>query len=110
MPKVRLHVEGEIIEQEVRDHANLVVLAGIRQFPKLKYGCGMGKCTKCACRVLEGAEKLDPPNWKEQKMLGEKVEEGIRLCCQLTIKDNIVISQENINAPIPKVAKPVNAQ
>lgn len=110
MPKVRLHVEGEIIEQEVRDHANLVVLAGIRQFPKLKYGCGMGKCTKCACRVLEGAEKLDPPNWKEQKMLGEKVEEGIRLCCQLTIKDDIVISQENINFPIPKVAKPVNAQ
>ena len=110
MPKVRLHVEGEIIEQEVRDHANLVVLAGIRQFPKLKYGCGMGKCTKCACRVLEGAEKLDPPNWKEQKMLGEKVEEGIRLCCQLTIKEDIVISQENINAPLTKVAKPVNAQ
>ncbi|PGL73070.1 2Fe-2S iron-sulfur cluster-binding protein [Bacillus sp. AFS055030] len=110
MPKVRLHVEGEIIEQEVRDDANLVVLAGIRQFPKLKYGCGMGKCTKCACRVLEGAEKLDPPNWKEQKMLGEKVEEGIRLCCQLTIKDDIVISQENINATKPKVAKPVNAQ
>jgi ferredoxin len=110
MPKVRLHVDGELIEQEVRENANLVVLAGIRQFPKLKYGCGMGKCTKCACEVIEGAEQLGPPNWKEQKMLGEKVEEGIRLCCQLTIKSDIVLSQENIVVTKPKTVQQVNVK
>ncbi|MBO9130403.1 2Fe-2S iron-sulfur cluster-binding protein [Bacillus sp. 165] len=109
MPKVRLHVEGEMIEQEVRENANLVVLAGIRQFPKLKYGCGMGKCTKCACKVIEGNEHLDPPNWKEQKMLGEKLEENIRLCCQLTIKHDIVISQDNVLAGKSKASKQVQA-
>ncbi|WP_221567059.1 2Fe-2S iron-sulfur cluster-binding protein [Alkalihalobacillus sp. TS-13] len=96
MPKVTLHVDGEVVQQEVKDHANLVVLAGIKQFPKLKYGCGMGKCTKCTCKVIDGADQLDPPNWKEQKMLGDNLDKGYRLTCQLTIKDNLEITQENI--------------
>ncbi|WP_261131640.1 (2Fe-2S)-binding protein [Bacillus sp. Marseille-Q3570] len=97
MPKVKLHVDGEVVQQEVKDHANLVVLAGIKQFPKLKYGCGMGKCTKCTCKVIDGADQLDPPNWKEQKMLGENLDEGYRLTCQLTVKDNLEITQDNID-------------
>jgi ferredoxin len=102
MPKVILHVDGAIVEQEVKENANLVVLAGIRQFPKLKYGCGMGRCTKCASKVIKGAEALDPPNWKEKKMLGDKVEEGFRLTCQLSIKQDIELSQENISLQPPK--------
>ncbi|KAB7705615.1 2Fe-2S iron-sulfur cluster binding domain-containing protein [Bacillus aerolatus] len=103
MPKVKLHVDGTIVEQEVKDNANLVVLAGIRQFPKLKYGCGMGRCTKCTCQVISGAEALSPPNWKEEKMLGDKVNEGYRLTCQLTIKQDIELSQENISVkPLKK--------
>jgi ferredoxin len=102
MPKVILHVDGTTIEQEVKDNANLVVLAGTRQLPKLKYGCGMGRCTKCTCIVVNGAESLSPPNWKEEKMLGDKVNEGYRLTCQLTIKEDIEISQENISILAPK--------
>ena len=103
MPNVKLHVDGTIVEQEVKENANLVVLAGIRQFPKLKYGCGMGRCTKCTCQVIEGAEGLAPPNWKEEKMLGDKVNEDYRLACQITIKQDIVLSQENISRePIKK--------
>ena len=102
MPKVILHVDGTIVEQQVKDNANLVVLAGIRQFPKLKYGCGMGRCTKCTCQVINGGETLTPPNWKEVKMLGEKVNDGYRLTCQLTIQEDIEISQENIVVQAPK--------
>ena len=102
MPKVILHVDETIVEQEVKDNANLVVLAATRQFPKLKYGCGMGRCTKCTCQVINGAETLAPPNWKEVKMLGDKVNEGYRLTCQLTIQQDIEISQENISIPVPK--------
>ncbi len=97
MPKVTLHVDGKVVQQEVKDHANLVVLAGIKQFPRLKYGCGIGKCTKCTCKVIEGSGQLDPPNWKEQKMLGDHLDEGYRLTCQLTVKDDLEITQENIN-------------
>jgi len=103
MPKVIIHVDGTTVEQEVKDNANLVVLAGTRQLPKLKYGCGMGRCTKCTCIVVNGADGLAPPNWKEEKMLGDKVKEGYRLTCQLTIKEDIEISQENISIqPPPK--------
>lgn len=102
MPKVILHVDGTTIEQDVKDNANLVVLAGIRQFPQLKYGCGMGRCTKCACQVIDGAETLPAPNWKEEKMLGDKINEGYRLTCQFTVQEDIEISQENIAVTPPK--------
>lgn len=102
MPKVILHVDGDTVEQEVKENANLVVLAGIRQLPKLKYGCGMGRCTKCTCLVINGGEDLAPPNWKEEKMLGEMVREGYRLTCQLTIQKDIEISQENITVQAAK--------
>jgi ferredoxin len=107
MPNVRLHVNGKIVEQNVKDNANLVVLAGIRQFPELKYGCGMGRCTKCTCKIISGGEQLNEPNWKEKKMLGEKVEVGYRLACQLTIVDDIELSQ---GETIPKQHKLVNRE
>ncbi|GAB7386362.1 2Fe-2S iron-sulfur cluster-binding protein [Bacillaceae bacterium] len=96
MPIVRLHHNGEVIEQEVKENSNLVVLAGIRKFPYpyLKYGCGMGKCTKCRARILRGGEHLQPPNWKEEKMLKEKLQEGYRLTCQLYITHDIEFIQE----------------
>lgn len=96
MPHVRLHVNGQVIEQDVKENANLVVLAGLRQFPELKYGCGIGRCTKCVSKIIAGGEKLDEPNWKEKKMLGEKLDQGYRLTCQLTITDDIELSQEHI--------------
>ena len=106
MPKVKLHVDGTIVEQEVKENANLVVLAAIRQFPKLKYGCGMGKCTKCTCQIIEGADSLNAPNWKEEKMLGDKVKEGYRLACQFTVHQDIELSQENIKVePVKKQPK-----
>lgn len=108
MPHVKIHVDGEVVEQDVKDHANLVVLAGIRQLPKLKYGCGMGKCTKCACKVISGGEQLPPPNWKEEKMLGENLEDGIRLTCQLTITSDIEISQDDITLKKKKKTRLLN--
>ena len=96
MPKVKLHKNGQIFEGEVKDNTNLVVRAGIKQFPfpNLRYECGMGKCSKCACKVLSGGEKLPPPNWKEKKQLGDKLAEGYRLTCQLWLSDDIELMQD----------------
>jgi len=102
MPKVTLHVDGKIVEKEVKDNANLVVLAGTLQFPEIKYGCGMGRCTKCICQVIDGADGVTPPNWKEEKMLGDKLNEGYRLTCQMTVQKDIEISQDNIKIDPPK--------
>jgi len=96
LPNVKIHLNGQIYEQEVAANSNLVVLAGIKKFPfpYLKYGCGMGKCTKCTVAVVSGGEGLPEPNWKENKMLGDKVKNGYRLACQLNIAEDIEIRQE----------------
>lgn len=96
VPTVTLHREGHIYRGEVKDNANLVVMAGIRQFPypNLRYGCGMGKCAKCACRIIKGGDLLPPPNWKEKKQLGDKLGEGYRLICQLWLSHDIELEQD----------------
>ena len=96
MIAVTLHRDGQAYDGEVKENSNLVVRAGIRQFPypHLRYECGMGKCAKCACRVLRGGEGLPPPNWKEKKQLGELLDEGYRLMCQLWIQQDIEILQD----------------
>jgi len=96
MPVITFHQGGQVYRDEVTDNTNLVVRAGIKQFPypHLRYECGMGKCAKCACRVLAGAEHLPPPNWKEKKQLGERLEAGWRLACQLWVQQDIELAQD----------------
>ena len=98
MPKVVIHKGGKIFEGEVKENTNLVVRAGIRQFPfpNLAYGCGMGKCGKCTSLILKGAEHLPAPNWKEQKTLGPKLEQGCRLVCQLWIEHDLELTQDGV--------------
>jgi ferredoxin len=97
MPKVVLHRDGAVHEGEVKEKSNLVVRTGIKQFPYpyLRFECGMGKCAKCACRVLVGAEHLPAPNWKEKKQLRELLDEGYRLMCQLWIEHDIELEQDD---------------
>ncbi len=98
MPKVVFHKNGQTFEDEVKPSTNLVVRAGIKQFPypNLRYECGMGKCSKCACRVVAGAEHLPPPNWKEKKQLGERLEQGYRLTCQIWLEHDIELIQDEL--------------
>jgi ferredoxin len=104
MPIVVLHRNGQAHEGEVNVNTNLVVRAGIRQFPypHLRYQCGMGKCATCASRIVAGAQHLPPPNWKEKKQLGPRLEEGYRLMCQLWIENDIELVQDEV--PLPPFA------
>jgi ferredoxin len=97
VPTVVLHRDGQTYQDEVKENTNLVVRAGIKKFPypNLRYGCGMGKCAQCACRVLKGGEQLPPPNWKEKKQLGPRLEQGYRLICQLWLNHDIELAQDN---------------
>lgn len=96
MVEVILHEGGEAHRGHVPDNTNLVVQAGVHKFPhpNLKYKCGMGYCGTCACQVIAGGDKLPPPNWKERKRLGEHVEDGYRLVCQLWLTDDIEMTQD----------------
>lgn len=96
MPRITFHKNGQIYEDDVKAGSNLVVRAGIKQYPypHLSYECGMGKCAKCACKILGGAEHLPAPNWKEKKQLGEeRLAEGYRLACQLWLEQDLELEQ-----------------
>ena len=105
MPTVVFHKDGQTYTEDVKDNTNLVVRAGIKQFPypNLKYQCGMGKCATCACRIISGAEHLPPANWKEKKQLGERIEQGYRLVCQLWLTHDIELAQDIAPALAPAV-------
>lgn len=96
MPTITFHKHNETFSEEVADNTNLVVRAGIRRFPypHLAYGCGMGKCGKCASRILKGGEHLPAPNWKEKQRLGERLDDGYRLVCQLWLTHDLELSQD----------------
>src|SRR6201999_1861871 len=91
-----LHRDGKAHAGEVGANTTLVVKAGIRQFPypHLRYGCGMGKCAKGACRVLTGAEHLPEPNWKEKHRMGPHLDEGQRLNCPVWLNHDIELEQD----------------
>ncbi len=96
MVKVTFHKGGQVYRGEVQENTNLVVRAGIRQFPhpNLAYKCGMGKCATCACKILDGGEHLPAPNWKEKKQLGGLLDEGYRLVCQLWLTHDVELTQD----------------
>jgi ferredoxin len=96
MPKVTLHKGGEVFVDTVDPNTNLVVRAGIKKFPypNLDYKCGMGKCSTCTCRIISGGEHLEAPNWKEKRQLGDKLDEGYRLACQLWVSEDIELTQD----------------
>jgi ferredoxin len=100
MLHVTFHKDGHTFQGEVKPESNLVVRAGVRQypFPHLSYGCGMGKCGKCASRVLAGGEHLPAPNWKEEKVLGPRLADGFRLCCQVWLTHDIELEQNSTTA------------
>jgi ferredoxin len=98
MAHIAFHKDGAIHTGEVADNTNLVVRAAIREFPfpYLRFGCGMGKCGKCACRILQGSENLPPPNWKETKRLEARIEDGFRLVCQLWLHHDLTLAQDEV--------------
>ncbi len=102
MPVVVFRSNGQTYREEVKVNTNLVVRAGIKQFPfpHLRYECGMGKCARCACRVLAGGEHLPAPNWKEKKQQGERLDAGYRLACQLWIEHDIELAQDEAPATL----------
>jgi len=96
---------ADAVAHALSSRRNLVVRAGIRRvpYPHLTYGCGMGKCGRCACRVIDGADHLPEPNWQETKRLGSRIEAGFRLMCQLWIRHDIELLQDDaLNAAAPR--------
>ena len=96
MPILKIHVKDKVFQDEVEKNSNIVVKAGIKKFPfpHLKYRCGMASCGICICKVLSGKENLTEPEWKEKKLLKDKIDNGFRLACQFRILGDVEITQD----------------
>src|ERR1043165_6433702 len=108
MPTISIHKDGQVYRGEVKENTNLVVRAGIRQFPfpHLRYRCGMGKCGTCTSRIIAGAEHLPPPNWKEERVLGGGWRLASRLCGRFGLNHAGEPPQKNL---VPGPAPPAGA-
>jgi ferredoxin len=106
MPTITVYKNDTAYAADVPPNTNLVVRAGIKQFPypHLKYRCGMAKCGTCASLILKGGEHLPAPNWKEQKLLGAYLAQGYRLCCQLWIHQDLELTQDGVNLQLERAA------
>lgn len=98
MPTITIHKKGETYAGEIPSDSNLVVLTGVRKFPwpHLRYGCGMGQCTRCKSRIIAGAEGLGALNWKEIKLLTDAERaQGFRLMCQVRVFHDLELTQDD---------------
>ena len=95
MPIIRIYKKNDVFESIINANVNLVVQAGIKKFPfpHLKYKCGMGTCGTCMSKIISGAEFIDDPNWKEIKILKDKLKLGYRLMCQFRVFEDLEIEQ-----------------
>ena len=56
--------------------------AAVRAGVAIVHDCdGQGVCGTCQVLVEEGTGSLSPPDPREHEQLGDRVEEGWRLCC-----------------------------
>lgn len=77
-----IRFEGE--EQETPDGSRVYDACDALGMP---FGCTDGLCGTCICRVVKGADNLEPKNDKEIDM---DLEEGQRLACQAVVKSGVV--------------------
>lgn len=89
---ITVRLGGQVFHIEVPDTDTL--LDGcLDKGVNLKFQCKAGVCDECRVRVIAGMENLPPVNEAEMNMLGDKIQQGYRLSCQVTIKGPVEIEQ-----------------
>lgn len=86
-------LEGEEYELEVNE-GELMLDAALDRDVELDYSCREGMCDSCMVRILAGAENLSPPTQEEIDMLGDDVQKGFRLSCQVRMNGPVKVMQE----------------
>lgn len=91
--KMYVIVDGMQYELEVEEGENMLEAAIDREI-ELDYSCLNGSCDSCLVRILAGANNITPPTQAERDMLGDEVENGFRLSCQVKVNGPVKFFQE----------------
>jgi 2Fe-2S ferredoxin len=75
------------------DEPKSVLEAALEELVDIRHNCGgLGMCTTCRVRIIEGGERLDPPNEAELHRLGaHRLAQGWRLACQAIMREDLTI-------------------
>jgi ferredoxin len=111
LPGEESEAEAAPVEQKPKEMIPVKVILGGKEYsveiPKdenlldgvnekgvaVKWDCKSGVCDTCKIKVVAGAENLSAPNDAEKNMLGDLVNKGHRLCCQVTAHGPCTIEQ-----------------
>lgn len=91
--KMYVILEGLQYELEVDEGENMLD-AAIDRDVELDYSCRNGSCDSCLVRILAGDNNITPPTQEEFDMLGDEVNKGFRLSCQVLVNGPVKFLQE----------------
>ncbi|MBX0327338.1 (2Fe-2S)-binding protein [Oscillochloris sp. ZM17-4] len=82
---IKVEINDEVVEAQLGER--LLDIAR-RNASHIGFYCdGNGLCTMCECKVLSGADQLNPPNATEHVWLSEeRLADGYRLGCQAALR------------------------
>lgn len=89
---VKVSVGGKASSLTLYEGENLLDGANERG-AGIDYSCKQGKCDTCTVTVLSGMENLSEPTEGEKMVLGEQIQQGKRLSCQVIVKGPVEIRQ-----------------
>lgn len=92
MIAVKVLLGGQEFNVEIPKGENL--LDGVNdKGVAVKWDCKSGVCDTCKVHVTKGMENLSAPNDAEKNMLGDDINKGYRLCCQVTANGPVEMKQ-----------------
>lgn len=101
MPKIKFETSETEVQFPQGQDVNLLRLA-IRYECGVPWKCATGLCGTDRVRVIEGAEHLSPPRRREQRLLGDLIDDGVRLACQTYASGSVTViwdpGQKSIDA------------
>jgi 2Fe-2S ferredoxin len=65
---------------------------------------GEGRCTTCACTVIEGMESLSPRGRSEERVLASErgarvLDQPVRLACQAQVHGDVEVEKPGVRLP-----------
>lgn len=89
---IKVTVAGQAHDIEVPLGSNMLDVCIDREID-VKWECKSGVCDTCAVKIHKGQENLSEPTDGEHTMLEDRLQQGYRLSCQVTVKGPVEFSQ-----------------
>ncbi len=102
MPKITIRPLD--IEIEAPEGATIMAAAQAEGYYWPTTCAGEGRCTTCACTVLNGMEHLSPRGRSEERVLTEErgpkvLEQPLRLACQTQVYGDVEVEKLGVRLP-----------